>query len=67
MQVRSSSLTRALRRSGGNDGSPEVPKADARQNGDEIRIAVGNVVLYLGAGTPAVRLAEIVRALGAAS
>jgi transposase len=49
------------------DAEPEVPEADARQKCNEIRIAVGKVVVYLGASTPAARLAEIVRALGAAS
>jgi len=39
---------------------------DPRAEG-EIRITIGNVELHLDAATPAVRIAEIVRALGAAS
>ena len=49
------------------DAELAAPKADDRQAGGEVRIAVGDVVLHLDAGTSAGRIAEIVRALGAAS
>ena len=49
------------------DAEPATLDADARQARGEVRIAVGDVVLHLDFGTPAVRIAEIVRALGAAS
>ena len=44
-----------------------APDADEAQIGGEVRIAFGDVVLHLDAGTPAGRIAEIVRALGTAS
>jgi transposase len=49
------------------DAEPAAPEADEAQTGGEVRIAVGDIVLHLDAGTPAGRIAEIVRALGAAS
>ena len=48
------------------DAETATPEADEAQTGGEVRIAVGDIVLHLDAGTPAGRIAEIVRALGAA-
>ena len=45
---------------------PDAPPAADTAESD-IRIAVGDVTLHLEGDTPAVRIAEIVRALGAAS
>jgi len=42
-----------------------APNADDDPAGSDLRITVGDVALHLDAGTPAVRIAEIVRALGA--
>lgn len=49
------------------DAKAPAPDADNRPAGRGIRIAVGDVVLHLDADTPAGRVAEIVRALGAPS
>ncbi len=45
-------------------GSP-APEAESSAVGRDIRLAVGEVVIQLDADTPAGRIAEIVRALGA--
>ena len=49
------------------DPAPAPPSCDRRPAEEQIRIVIGEVRLELAADTPAVRLAEIVRALGAAS
>ena len=49
------------------DAEAPAPEADIRPAGGGIRIVVGDFVLHLDADTPARRIAEIVRALGAAS
>ncbi len=49
------------------DATGPAPDADNRLAGGGIRIAVSDVVLHLDADTPAGRIAEIVRALGAPS
>ena len=49
------------------DAEPAPPDASELRTGGEVRIAVGDIVLYLDAGTPAGRIAEIVHALSAAS
>lgn len=48
------------------DPAPAPPSCDRRPDEEQIRIVIGEVRLELAADTPAVRLAEIVRALGAA-
>ena len=48
------------------DTPPAVHSYDGRAADEGIRIIIGEVRLELAADTPAVRLAEIVRALGAA-
>lgn len=48
------------------DPVPARPCCDRRPAEDRIRIVIGEVRLELAADTPAVRLAEIVRAVGAA-
>ena len=40
------------------DAEPAAPEADERQTGGEVRIAVGDVVLHLDAGTSAGRIIE---------
>jgi len=42
-----------------------APEADGSAIGRDIRIAIGDVAIHLAADTPAARIAEIVRALGA--
>lgn len=49
------------------DAEPVVPDVDDRRAGGEVRIAFGDVVLHLDAATPAARIADIVRAIGAPS
>jgi transposase len=49
------------------DGKGPAPDADDTCAGLDVRITVGDVALHLDADTPAVRIAEIVRALGARS
>lgn len=48
------------------DPSPAIPSCDGCPADERIRIIIGDVRLELAVDTPAVRLAEIVRALGAA-
>nr|WP_281285425.1 transposase [Paracoccus laeviglucosivorans] len=48
------------------DPPPAAPSCDRSPADKLIRIVIGEVTLELAADTPAVRLAEIVRALGAA-
>lgn len=48
------------------DPAPAPPSCDRRPAEEQIRIVIGEVRLKLAADTSAVRLAEIVRALGAA-
>jgi len=47
------------------DAEVSPPDADGSAAGCDVRIAVGEVVIRLEVDTPAVRIAEIVRALGA--
>ena len=47
------------------DGESPAADADEDPAGSDVRIAVGDVALHLAADTPALRIAEIVRALGA--
>jgi len=47
------------------DAEAPAPEAEGRAAGRDIRIAVGDVVIELDVDTPALRIAEIVRALGA--
>jgi transposase len=46
------------------DAERSEPEAYGGATGRDVRIAVGEVVIQLEADTPAVRIAEIVRALG---
>jgi transposase len=48
------------------DPPPAAPSCDSSPADERIRIVIGEVRLELAADTPTVRLAEIVRALGAA-
>jgi transposase len=48
------------------DPTPAPPSSDKPPDEEQIRIVIGEMRLELAADTPAVRLAEIVRALGAA-
>jgi transposase len=48
------------------DPTPAPPSSDKLPDEEQIRIVIGEMRLELAADTPAVRLAEIVRALGAA-
>jgi transposase len=45
------------------DAETPVPEAEGAAAGHDVRIAVGDVVIELDAGTPAARIAEIVRAV----
>lgn len=49
------------------DAEPPPRDADATSGAAEVRISVGDVAVYLDTNTPAKRIAEIVRALGAPS
>ena len=48
------------------DAAPAPPSCDRRPAEEQIRIVIGEVRLELAADTPAIRLAEIVQALGTA-
>lgn len=52
---------------GYGDATSATPDVEERHRSGEIRIAVGEVVLYLDASTPAGRIAEIVHAIDDAS
>jgi transposase len=47
------------------DAEESAPEAYGSATGCDIRIALGDVAIHLAADTPAARIAEIVRALGA--
>jgi len=47
------------------DAEDSAPEAEGSAAGCDVRIAVGDVAIHLDADTPAGRIAEIVRALGA--
>ncbi|WP_281272602.1 IS66-like element accessory protein TnpA [Roseovarius spongiae] len=47
------------------DAEAPTPEAEGSAAGRDVRIAVGDVVIELDADTPAKRIAELVRAIGA--
>ena len=47
------------------DAEAATPEPERWTAGRDVRIAVGDVAIHIDADTPAVRIAEIVRALGA--